>query len=389
MKIRKVKWFNFIIWTGMSIGLMILLCVGVFLPYRLEVTVKTDRLYENQSVQKQDLQVETVSLFGLRTTCESFDVKSHNDMLTVQSGGLSMDIEVNPIPVSYLTAEYHGKLYQFDKLNMKQSDFLVRAVYEDSMVKDVDTSHIDMGKFPIDSKEDFVMTLKAFGKSVNVMIRPIKVMNLQVSYQDGLHIGDTFDKTKLQMTVQFADGVKRSVKDFSCDFEGIVQSDSQICVVSDVYGESVLQVDKSNIESYDMEYRHPVYEGDVLKPEDLKFSVIYTDKSVAEITDLSFDPVQVFPGTKVNFASKLFGTMSGVINPVRVQEITATSFVDKEGKLVVETIQLLYADGHVRELSVNDVTWITDLSKPLQAGNHEIQFDWCGHKYSFMTRILS
>lgn len=246
-----------------------------------------------------------------------------------------------------------------------------------------------MGKLPDTLEQDFVVPLQAFGESVNVTIRPIKVTNLQVSYQGGLRVGETFDKKKLKVTVQFADGTKREVSDVSCDFEGNVTVDTEVLVVSKTYGEAVLRVDKSNIDSFDMDYRHTIYEGDVVEPKDLKFVVKYTDGSGEEVKDLSFDAVQVFPGTKITFSSSLFGTMNGTLSPVAVKRVDARSVLDTKGKLVVEKLTFVYADGHTKELNLDEITWLTDLSKPLSAGNHEIKFQWCGHSYSFMTRILS
>lgn len=389
MKKRKVKWSRRQILTGMLIGLFCLLLCFVFCPWFLQVALKENVWYEGQSVQKENLQVETVSLFGLSRKCKDFTLFQTEDKWQISHGTLVTDITLNGIPIAYLDGVYDGKLYQYDAVQIKAHDFILSAVYENGVMKQLTEDQFQMGKLPDTLEQDFVVPLQAFGESVNVTIRPIKVTNLQVSYQGGLRVGETFDKKKLKVTVQFADGTKREVSDVSCDFEGIVTVDTEVLAVSKTYGEAVLRVDKSNIDSFDMDYRHTIYEGDVVEPKDLKFVVKYTDGSGEEVKDLSFDAVQVFPGTKITFSSSLFGTMNGTLSPVVVKRVDARSVLDTKGKLVVEKLTFVYADGHTKELNLDEITWLTDLSKPLSAGNHEIKFQWCGHSYSFMTRILS
>lgn len=389
MKKRKVKWSRRQILTGMLIGLFCLLLCFVFCPWFLQVALKENVWYEGQSVQKENLQVETVSLFGLSRKCKDFTLVQTEDKWQISHGTLGTDIILDGIPIAYLDGVYDGKLYQYDDVRINAQDFTLNAVYENGMVKPLTQEQFEVSKLPDTLEQDFVVQLKAFGESVNVTIRPIKVINLQVSYQGGLHVGETFDKKKLKVTVQFADGTKRDVSDVSCDFEGIVTADTEVSVVSKMYGKAVLRVDKSNIDSFDMDYRHTIYEGDVVEPKDLKFVVKYTDGSGEEVKDLSFDAVQVFPSTKITFSSSLFGTMNGTLSPVVVKRVDAKSVLDTKGKLVVEKLVFVYADGHTKELNLDEITWMTDLLKPLSAGNHEIKFQWCGHSYSFMTIILS
>lgn len=389
MKKRKMKWSRLQILIGMLTGLFCLLLYFGFCPWFLQVDLKENIWYEGQSVQKKDLQVETVSLFGLSRKCKDFTLSQTEDEWRISHGTLSTDIILDGIPIAYLDGVYDGKLYQYDDVQIKAQDFTLRAIYENDVAKQLTQEQFQVGKLPDTLEQDFVVQLKAFGKSVNITIRPIKVTNLQVSYQGGLHVGETFDKKKLKVTVQFADGTKREVSDVSCDFEGTVTADTEVSVVSKTYGEAVLRVDKSNIDSFDMDYRHAIYEGDVVEPKDLKFVVKYTDGSVEEVKDLSFDAVQVFPGTKITFSSSLFGTMNGTLSPVAVKRVDASSVLDSKGKIFVEKLTFVYADGHMKELNLDEITWLTDLSKPLSAGNHEIKFQWCGHSYSFMTRVLS
>lgn len=373
--------------TGiLCVIVLIILCVA---PLRIRLQFKTNRLYEGVPVTKDDVVVETASVLNLWNESAAASIDNQDDdILQVSSGMLSRTFAVDKIPVSYIAAEYSGVEYQFDEPSLKPVDFHVQAIYADGHVEELLSDKIKVHKDGLSTKSAMTVQVEAFGETCDVLVRPVQVSGLMVSYKNGLHVGDTFDKKQLEVSVKFADGMTRKIDDWTCDFEGVVSADSKIEVISKQYGKGYLTVDMSNIKDYKLEYTRSVYEGDVLKPSDVKLSVVYSDDRVEEVKDVTFDEIRVFKGTKVAMKSSLLGSMNCVVNPIGVEKVVADTAASMNRELTVRGLTLVYQDGHQVSLDMKNVSFVTDLSKPLKSGQNEIVFRWYDHEYRFQVLIL-
>lgn len=373
---------------GVVIGGVMLLTLLVC-PSQMRVQITNDQLYEGVSVTKQDVRVETASWLGLWKETKDVDVKNVDDEeIIVSTGWLSRHFDLDKIPVSYLVAKYDGIEYQYDDPKLKATDFQVQAVYADKHVEDVPKDAMTVHTDGLSTEDVMSVKVEAFGESCDVMVRPVLVAGVIGSYDGGLKVGETFDKSKLKVSVKFADGATRTLDDWSCDFEGSVSADTKIEVVSKKYGKGVVTVDTSNIKDYQLDYRKSVYEGDVLQPQDIAFTVVFEDGKETAVEDLTFDEFTVFKGTKVSMKSSLLGTISCVVNPIGVEKVVADTVATMNRELVVQKLTLVYTDGHKRPLDMSDVKFVTDLKKPLKRGQNQIVFQWKNHEYQFSVLMM-
>lgn len=357
-------------------------------PCRMRVSVQTDNLYKGVSVTKKDLKVEIAPAIGSWKETSDFRLQNVSDrQLLLQKRWLSRSVQVDKVPVSFIAAEYRGVIHQFDNIDLQLNDFKVQATYANKHIADVDTFEIEQKKVD-DKKSDIFVTVTALGESYDVVVHPVSLLRLDVSYQDGLHIGDEFDKSKMEVAARFSDGMTRKLDDWTCSFEGVVKADSKIEVISKKYGQGVLQIDMSNIKDYKLSYTRTIYAGDVLTSKDVKLTIIYTNGETKDVTNLSFNDVQVFVGTKVMMKSDLFGTLTCVVNPSKVKKVSGDCASDMNGRLTVRGITFVYDDGHQQVLDMKDVKFVTDLSKKLSVGQHEIIFQWFGQEYRFPVRVM-
>lgn len=377
-----------------EVFMLIVLCgfffVVVSLPYGMEVTTSIQRIYEREDVEKSDIKVKTKSLLGISRETDEYAIVNESDDKTVviRCGLLERRFEFNKIPVSYVKADYKGKIYQHDSVKLTDDMFSVSLVYHDGKTTTLTSSDYQVDGLPDVLSEDVSVKIDAYGYQSNVTVRPIKIVSLDAVYDGGLKIGDTFDMSKVSVTVRFADGTNKEVDDISSSFEGVVTADSDINIVSEKYGDIDLPIDKSNVKGYDVSYADKIYEGDVITADKLKISAQFEDGTSEEIKDLTMDEVCVFEATQVKALSKAFGTLKCTITPVAVKEIVADASVDSENHLTFHGLQFVYTDGTTKDLNMDDVTFVTDLSVPIKMGQNEIKFTWFEHEYSFIETLV-
>lgn len=70
------------------------------------------------------------------------------------------------------------------------------------------------------------------------------------------------------------------------------------------------------------------------------------------------------------------------------QKVSGDCASDMNGRLTVRGITFVYDDGHQQVLDMKDVKFVTDLSKKLSVGQHEIIFQWFGQEYRFPVRVM-
>lgn len=358
-----------------------------FMPARIRVSVNTNHLYDGVDVTSSDINVETAAVLGPWHRVTDASLSDISDKgFSVQAGMLSQSVKTDKIPVSFLAAEYVGLWYAGDEFSISESDVRVQANYYDGHVETLKDFQMDT---QVDEKSQLAtVTISALGESCQLSGTPVHVSGLLIEYKGKLQIGDTFDKEKMTVYVRFDDGMKRKIDDWSCDFEGVVTSESKIEVVSEKYGKDVLTPDTSNIKDYKLSYTRTVYEGDVLKPSDVKLTVIYTDDTTKEVNDLTFDEIRVFSGTKVTMKSELFGSMTCVVKPVKVTEVQADCAASMDRHVTVRKLTAVYSDGHMKEIPSSEIEMVSDLSQPLKAGTNQLKFKWLGHEYSFKVIIF-
>lgn len=364
---------------------------GVSLPYDMEVTTSMERIYEGQEVTADDVSVVTKSLFGVTHSVDDFKLENQSDdkSVVITVGHLSKTVEFNKIPVSYLTAEAVAKYYQYEKAMVYDGDLDVQAVYKDGTTTALSFSDYIVDNIPDIWEEDTTLKISTKSDSVNLVVRPVEVVSLDASYEDGLHVGDTFDMKKVSCTVTFEDGTVNDVTDISSEFSGEIGVDSEVKIVSEKYGETTLTIDKSNVTGYDVKYDDKIYEGDELDVSKLHITVMFEDDSSKELTDLTLESTRVFEATPIQVTSESFGTMKCTITPVAVKSIVAQASVNSENQITFSALQFVYEDNTARDLNMDDVEFVTDLSVPIQLGENTIVFEYFGHEYSFVEKLVN
>lgn len=372
---------------GVLSGMLVLSCaIGgyvFFVPTSINVKAESNRIYEMTDVTKDDISVYSRTLFGSESKIADYDVKNEDDdkTIVVTAGHMSKKCVLNKIPVEYVTAEYKDTVFPGDKLSADK--FLVKAVYKDNTTKKLSISEYTLSDLP-NTMEDKVVSVKvkSDGGNVTVKIRPVKVSGLMVSYDGNLKVGDTFDISKVKMTVTFEDGSSKTADDISSDFEGTVAMDSVITIKSKRYGEQKLSIDTSNISKLDIGYTKNVYEGDELTPDILKITATMADNTTSEVKGLSFDNIHAFYGDVVEAKSESLGTLKCTIKPVKVTDFTVDASVKNDDTLHVRGLTAVYEDGTTKKLNMSDVEFVTDMSQKLKTGENQIKFKWFGHEFS-------
>lgn len=372
---------------GVLSGMLVLSCaIGgyvFFVSTSINVKAESNRIYEMTDVTKDDISVYSRTLFGSESKIADYDVKNEDDdkTIVVTAGHMSKKCVLNKIPVEYVTAEYKDTVFPGDKLSADK--FLVKAVYKDNTTKKLSTSEYTLSDLP-NTMEDKVVSVKvkSDGGNVTVKIKPVKVSGLMVSYDGNLKVGDTFDISKVKMTVTFEDGSSKTADDISSDFEGTVAMDSVITIKSKRYGEQKLSIDTSNISKLDIGYTKNVYEGDELTPDILKITATMADNTTSEVKGLSFDNIHAFYGDVVKAKSESLGTLKCTIKPVKVTDFTVDASVKNDDTLHVRGLTAVYEDGTTKKLNMSDVEFVTDMSQKLKTGENQIKFKWFGHEFS-------
>lgn len=372
------------------IVLLVFLLIGFFRPWTLNVEVLSHSIYDGQQVERKDLVVTSQTLLGVCRTEKSYKLENEKDgkTIVVKSRGISKEFHLKKIPVSYLQAEYIGRFYQYDAAILTADDFYVRKVYGDNTVAELPFEEYKIEGVPETFTEDVTVKIVSGEHSTNVTIRPIQVLSLEAIYNEGLHIGDTFDVKNVTLRVRFEDGETIYEKELTSDFSGVVAADSKIKVHSDVYGDVDLPVDKSNVANYDIKCKEKIYEGDLLTKNSFDLAAIMSDGTRVPITDFSFEDLRIFTETKVEIAANGFGTLKCTMKPIAMKEIIADASVTNENKLKIRGLTMVYTDGQKKSLNMDDVTFVTDLDKPISIGENTVKFKLGDHEYTFVVTYV-
>lgn len=372
------------------IVLLVFLLIGFLRPCFLDVKVLSNSIYTGQEIVSDDVKVTSRSLFGVKRVLKDCTIENQDDDKTilVKAGILEKEFQLNKIPISYIQAEYIGRVYQYDTAILTADDFYVRTVYGDNTVDELPFSGYEIEGLPDVFTEDVTVKVVAGDNFANVTIRPIQVLSLEAVYNEGLHIGDTFDVSNATLRVRFEDGETIYDKDLSSDFSGVVTADSKITVHSDKYGDVDVQVDKSNVSTYDIKCKDKIYEGDVLTSDSFDLAAIMDNGDRISITDFEFEEMRIFEETKVEIKANGFGTLKCTIKPIAMKEIVADASVSADNKLVIRGLSMVYTDDTKKSLKMDDVTFITDLNKPISLGENTVEFKLGDHKYSFIITYL-
>ena len=376
---------RFITEVCLLLGLILVMIFSMTVGVSLNVDCIIHDIYVGEAVTKDDIRVDYRTLTGMEHEISDYDLVNESDtVIRVSKGNLIKSVELNKIPADYITVAYTGKVYQYGPPSIDDLD--VNVVYKNKHGRKLGSDEFTVEGMPDDLVEDVKVSVSSSFGSASVIVRPIEVRKILAEYRGGLSVGDVFDMSKVTFKVLFEDGKVIQPDDLSSDFEGEIHADSVIKVVSETYGEAVLGFD-SAITGYDVTYDDVIYEGDILTRDKMHIIAKFEDGTSGEITDFAFEDVPIFETISVEAVSDSYGSLKCTIKPMKVKAVRADAVVGNDNLITINNLYLVYSDGHERELDMNDVTIVTDLSESLHIGDNEIAFMWHDHEYSFIEKI--
>ena len=359
---------------------------GWFLPVKLETKPITNVLYSKQDVKSSDLQVSQVSLFGVQKPVQKYELQNVDDEhVYVRVGYLHNSYQIKKIPVSYVKADYVGKVYQYDVPSV--NDFDVKVVYGNNFTKSIDDYSVE--GLPDVLMDDVTVKVTSDEGSANVVVRPVEISSFDATYADDVKVGDMFDINQVTAEILFEDGIVLPVTDISTDFEGKLSRKSNVEIVSEKYGATKLELNISGASSFDVQYDGKIYEGEVVDAKKLHITAKFEDGSEELIKDITVDETEVFGATKVKAHSKAYGDLKCTITPVGIASVRADVNMTPDNVMTVNGLTFVYKDKTEKELNMEDVEIVSDISQPLASGDNEIDFKWKDHDYSFVETVMT
>lgn len=127
-------------------------------------------------------------------------------------------LDIIPISIKGIDAEYNTKLYDGDKFSSKNVS--VNVVYEDGFKRKLsDFTWNGNDDFVVDA--DFVGNITTSFGTYDVTIKIVGVKSFTVVYNGVLYAGDSIDANNISLTKVYTDGTSKDVSANDCDFSNL------------------------------------------------------------------------------------------------------------------------------------------------------------------------
>lgn len=370
-------------------------CFGVlfvlyllFVPVKLSVQFPEKFVYLDEPLTEKTMQVSYQTLVGIRYPAHDvYYIQNIDDvvMVKVWAGSFAKTVKRPVIrPVDYQIA-YDGTVYAGQSL--LPSKLSIQAVYENDVVRPL--SNLQVTTKPVPMMEHGKIPILTECGTVFWETDAVVPSDIQISYDETAQQGDMFDRRKVQVVLQYADGTSCHTKEFTVsDAPGYLTGEMAVTVLTP-YGTTELKFVPQNAQLLKASYDGVVYQGTSLKKEQVTLSYQLPDGSVKDLSDFELPNLgKILTHTKAALHSS-FG--DGVLNvqPVLLREVRPVM----EGELVegkkpnILGIQLVYADDTVVDVSLDKVSFLS-LPDTWKAGENRVYLKVRGLYRSFVSKAI-
>ena len=177
---------------------------------------------------------------------------------TITRGSLSDTVTAEAVPMKEIRAEYESKLYFMDTL--AADDMHAYLVYEDGAEAEIPCTADEIGAV---SETVDIPVHTDYGDTI-CHIEPITVKELTAKYKGKIYSGDTASADQTEVTAEFEDGHKTTVKASAFAGDAVVNESGEYRV-SSIYGETGVDIDPIEITGASINVSGLLYEEDMLK----------------------------------------------------------------------------------------------------------------------------
>lgn len=397
MYVKQSRMTQLQIVAGVLFGCFLLF--GFFYPIRLDVNVKSSKIYEASSLNPSDFEVHAKSLFGISRDVGGFQLRSEdgNHTVIVSSGHFEKKVKCQPIEIKSSQVSMNGSLYTGQL--PETSKIQVSVEYKDGTkgtLSDIWVSEKPIGN--VKSVEKLpVYWSGGSGMLENIPVVPVE--NVRADYVGTPVAGDRLLWDRCGVYLEYADGTSFRTHEFVLNQdEHLTYQEAKLQVSSlqvpkylseilDIsvltpYGTTRLHIEPQNIDTVVAHYQdEKIYEGDSLDADKIQVDMKTGKDSTVAVSDYRFDnPGYLHRNMQIQIPTRYgLAWLSVPVVPVTGIEVDIGTDVQEGDKAVVKKLSLLYEDGTKRLVDLDDVTW---LNLPKQwSEKQSVWFLWHGKEY--------
>lgn len=179
-------------------------------------------------------------------------------------------VTIKPIMSKSLSAKYDTKLYQYDTFDAKHLQWYL--VFEDGYMRKLSDGDVkcDTSKVRVNS-DKVVLHGESEYQTSDVVLKPILLSTVSAEYADTgkIYVGDSVDKSKINVTAKWTDGHAKNVSDYSVASTYFGKSG---VLIDTEYGTVTLNPDVISVKSVVLNNDSSYQEGDVPLATDFTFT---------------------------------------------------------------------------------------------------------------------
>lgn len=306
----------------LSVAAAVLL-TGFVIPVRLEVEVNPEKLYQYDSLTRDDVTVYLSPLFkrGKQITDFRFTKESsaEYDDITIQQTIFYKKEHIRNVKLDRIKAVYEGTPHEGDAFDV--SDIHVEALFKDGSTQEISDFTILNKSETLDLSSNMVIKTKWGSARLEIPFQSLK--ELKAEYDVPVYEGDDFDSEHVKVSVLYEDGTGIPVDNFEIEGEDVIRGNTKYAVYTS-YGECSLEIEPITIRYATPEKEYSsgmVFDGNI--------KLTYTDGTEKIVEDAEYEPVELEYGVnEIPFKWKgINGTLfiaATATTPVSIAESTLT-----------------------------------------------------------------
>ena len=181
-------------------------------PIGIEASYEGKKLYQNDTVKKEDIEVNKVSLLGRKTKVSAFNMESTavnttSQEISIQAGNKNTDLKVNVVPFKKYRWRYAGDIYAGDEFN--KSYLTGAAVFQDKTEEPLKSFTLDKAPVVFAGGTNIISVTSDFG-SDEVSLTAVPVVGIRMEKKGIIYEGKN-KKDDFSFTLVYGDGTKKTI----------------------------------------------------------------------------------------------------------------------------------------------------------------------------------
>lgn len=188
--------------------------IGWFVPIGIKAEYTGAKIYQSETVNKKDINVEEVSLLGRKTKVPDFEMepvvlKGIYLKFDISADNMSTQLDIDVISVKKCSWKYSGTIYEGDEFD--RSKLSGYAVYEDGTKKELKDFTLKYAPAVFRGGSNEISVESEFGADT-VSLDAIRVTEIAVDGRKQIYEG-THTKKDFSFSLIYSDNTIRSISD--------------------------------------------------------------------------------------------------------------------------------------------------------------------------------